>query len=159
MMSEPSSPARHGNDGGSIYFSVSARRRRTGSRAPPLVAAGERLLVAIAEHEVVVTDLGLSVRHLDRLLGGLLLATSSRVEWAKLLRRTYDFDVLACTVCGGRLRLLRTSVAQYLSFARMSALSAQCPRVPVSCSLSRPVCPSTSQHSLTDPPGLPRSMR
>ena len=39
---------------------------------------------------------GISVRHLDRLLDGLLLATSPRVEWAKLLRRTYAVDVLAC---------------------------------------------------------------
>lgn len=39
-------------------------------------------------------------------MGGLLLATSPRVEWVTLLRRTYDFDVRACTGCGGRLRLL-----------------------------------------------------
>ena len=72
----------------------------------PFVAVAERLPAAIADHDVVVTDLGLSVRHMDRLLGGLLLATSPRVPWAKLLRRTYEFDVLACSGCGGRLRLL-----------------------------------------------------
>jgi hypothetical protein len=25
-----------------------------------------------------------------------------RVDWAELLRRTFDFDVLACARCGGR---------------------------------------------------------
>jgi hypothetical protein len=49
---------------------------------------------------------GISVRHLDRLLGGLLLATSPRVEWATLLRRTYAVDVLACPRCSGRMRLM-----------------------------------------------------
>ena len=49
---------------------------------------------------------GISVRHLDRLLDGLLLATSPRVEWAKLLRRTYAVDVLACPRCSGRMRLM-----------------------------------------------------
>jgi hypothetical protein len=47
------------------------------------------------------TDFGISVRHVDRLLDGLLLATSPRVDWAKLLRRTYATDVLACAYCGG----------------------------------------------------------
>jgi hypothetical protein len=46
------------------------------------------------------------VRRADCLLGGLLLATSPRVDWATLLRRTFDVDVLACTRCHGRLRLL-----------------------------------------------------
>lgn len=49
---------------------------------------------------------GISVRHLDRLLDGLLLGTSSRVEWAKLLRRTYAVDVLTCPRCSGRMRLM-----------------------------------------------------
>jgi hypothetical protein len=59
-----------------------------------------------AHGSVVITDFGISVRHFERLLGGLVLAMSPRVEWAKLLRRTYAVDVLACTHCGGRLRLL-----------------------------------------------------
>ncbi|HZI08223.1 MAG TPA: transposase zinc-binding domain-containing protein [Archangium sp.] len=29
-----------------------------------------------------------------------------RVDWAGMLRRTFDFDVLACTRCGGRRRVL-----------------------------------------------------
>ncbi|MBI4705004.1 MAG: hypothetical protein HY744_28185 [Deltaproteobacteria bacterium] len=54
-------------------------------------------------------DLGgfnaIAVSHLDRLLGGLLLATGPRLDWHKLLRRTYGFDALECPRChGGRLR-------------------------------------------------------
>jgi hypothetical protein len=55
---------------------------------------------------VEITDVGISVRHLDRLLGGLLLATAPRLDWAKLLRRTFAIDALRCGHCGGRLRLL-----------------------------------------------------
>jgi anaerobic selenocysteine-containing dehydrogenase len=29
-----------------------------------------------------------------------------RVQWAELLRRTFDFDVFACVRCGGRRRVL-----------------------------------------------------
>lgn len=64
------------------------------------------VVAGIARNDVEITDFGLAVRHLDRLLGGLLLATSSRLDWATLLRRTYAVDVLTCVKCGGRLRLL-----------------------------------------------------
>jgi hypothetical protein len=48
----------------------------------------------------------ISVRHWDRLLGGLLYATSPRVDWARLLRRSLSIDVLECPKCHGRLRVL-----------------------------------------------------
>ncbi len=48
----------------------------------------------------------LSVRHWDRLLGGLLYAATSRIDWASLLRRSMDVDVLQCPKCHGRLRVL-----------------------------------------------------
>jgi hypothetical protein len=48
----------------------------------------------------------ITVRHAARLLDGLLLATSARIDWARLLRRTYEVDVLACPACHGRLRPL-----------------------------------------------------
>jgi hypothetical protein len=48
----------------------------------------------------------LSVRHWDRLLGGVLYAATPRVEWAALLRRSFDVDVMRCPKCGGRLRVL-----------------------------------------------------
>jgi hypothetical protein len=63
----------------------------------------------------VVTPLGdvialapnvLSVRHWDRLFGGALYGATPRVEWAALLRRSFDVDVMACATCGGRLRVL-----------------------------------------------------
>jgi hypothetical protein len=48
----------------------------------------------------------ISVRHWDRLLGGLLYATSPRVDWATLLRRSFSVDVLECPKCHGRLRMI-----------------------------------------------------
>src|SRR5208282_1956534 len=48
----------------------------------------------------------ISVRHWDRLLGGLLYATSPRVDWATLLRRSFSVDVLECPKCHGRLRVV-----------------------------------------------------
>ncbi|MGH7283011.1 MAG: transposase [Polyangiaceae bacterium] len=48
----------------------------------------------------------IAVRHWERLCGGLLFATSPRVPWATLLRRTFEVDVLTCAQCAGRLRIL-----------------------------------------------------
>jgi hypothetical protein len=48
----------------------------------------------------------ISVPHWDRLLGGALYASSPRVDWARLLRRAFDVDVLECPKCHGRLRVL-----------------------------------------------------
>lgn len=48
----------------------------------------------------------LSVKHWDRLLGGTLYAASPRVDWASLLGRSFQVDVLACPSCNGRLRVL-----------------------------------------------------
>lgn len=38
--------------------------------------------------------------------GGRVATRVSRIDWATLLKRTYDVDVLACEGCGGRLRLV-----------------------------------------------------
>lgn len=48
------------------------------------------------------------VRHWSRLLGGLLYASSPRVRWSELLRRTFDVDVLACPACHGRIQIVET---------------------------------------------------
>ena len=40
------------------------------------------------------------------MLNGELLATSPRVAWATLLKRTYSVDAMICPRCRGRLRLL-----------------------------------------------------
>ena len=48
----------------------------------------------------------ISVKHWDRLLGGLLYAVRPRVDWALLLRRSLSVDVLECAKCHGRLRVI-----------------------------------------------------
>jgi hypothetical protein len=48
----------------------------------------------------------ISVRHWRRLHNGALLAASPRVDWAALLRRTFEVDVLACPKCSGRMKIL-----------------------------------------------------
>ena len=39
-------------------------------------------------------------------MGGALYAASTRIDWASLLRRSLDVDVLQCPKCQGRLRVL-----------------------------------------------------
>ena len=46
----------------------------------------------------------ITVQHLDRVLGGALLAQGPRLDWARLLRRTHGFDPLHCPHCGHRLQ-------------------------------------------------------
>jgi len=48
----------------------------------------------------------ISIKHWDRLMGGLLYATQPRVDWARLLRRSFSVDVLECPKCHGRLRVV-----------------------------------------------------
>ena len=60
----------------------------------------------------------LSIAHWDRLLGGELYAPLSRVDWATLLRRTFDVDVKRCTGCGGRMTV-RAVVTDPASIARL----------------------------------------
>jgi hypothetical protein len=40
------------------------------------------------------------------LIGGALYAATTRVDWERLLRRSFDVDVLQCPRCQGRLRVL-----------------------------------------------------
>jgi hypothetical protein len=49
----------------------------------------------------------LSLAHENRLLGGELYATTSRLDWATLLKRTFDTDIRVCVRCGGRLTVRR----------------------------------------------------
>jgi hypothetical protein len=64
---------------------------------PPPPAAGAAILLA---PNVLAT------KHWDRLFQGRFYAAAPRVDWATLLRRTFDVDVLRCSSCGGRLRVL-----------------------------------------------------
>ena len=62
----------------------------------------------------------LSIAHWDRLLGGALRAPLSRVNWATLLRRTFDVDVTRCTGCAGRMTV-RAVVTAPASIDRLLA--------------------------------------
>ncbi len=55
---------------------------------------------------IALTPNVLSVKHWDRLLGGVLYAATPRVDWSALLRRSFQVDVMQCAKCGGRLRVL-----------------------------------------------------
>ena len=55
---------------------------------------------------ILLTHNVISVRHWRRLHDGALLATSPYIDWAALLRRTFEVDVLTCPKCGGRLHVL-----------------------------------------------------
>jgi hypothetical protein len=70
----------------------------------------------------------LSIAHWERLLGGQLYAPLSRMDWATLLRRTFDVDVKLCGGCGGRMTV-RAVVTDPASIAKLlSALRR--PRAP-----------------------------
>jgi hypothetical protein len=62
----------------------------------------------------------LSVRHWDRLLGGVLYAATPRMDWARLLRRSLGVDVLKCPKCDGRLRVI-AAITEAASVARILA--------------------------------------
>jgi hypothetical protein len=47
----------------------------------------------------------LSFAHWQRLLEGQLYASTSRVDWATLLRRTFDVDIRRCARCDGPVRV------------------------------------------------------
>ena len=76
----------------------------------PVAGVGrENVSAAVALRAPVVIALApniLSVSHWSRLLGGLLYAATPRLDWARLLQRTFEVDVLQCPRCRGRLRVL-----------------------------------------------------
>jgi hypothetical protein len=47
----------------------------------------------------------LSVPHWQRILEGELFASSSRIDWRTLLKRTFDVDLRVCARCGGRVTI------------------------------------------------------
>ena len=92
---DPRGPLRHG-----IGFGLPTLLLRA-SASGPKSGLSSSLTAA-----VLLTPNVLSVKHWDRLLGGLLYAASPRIDWASLLRRSFEVDVLQCAVCGGRMRVL-----------------------------------------------------
>jgi hypothetical protein len=61
---------------------------------------------AVYAKAVLLAPNVLSTKHWIRLLGGSLYAASPRIDWATLLRRSFEVDVLRRAGCGGRLRVL-----------------------------------------------------
>ena len=62
----------------------------------------------------------LSMAHWARLLDGELYAAQPRMDWARLVRRTFDIDVMECAKCGGRL-VVRAVVTAPESIAKILA--------------------------------------
>ena len=90
--------------------SVVSRIERRGPSAQR--GTGEAALVATASavptSTLLVTGAALqvapnilSIAHWDRLLCGALYAPLSRVDWATILRRSFNVDVTHCTGCAG----------------------------------------------------------
>jgi len=93
------------------------------SRTPPAdLRSGHAAITVRAEPGDVerLTANVLSVRHWDRLLGGVLYAATPRMDWARLLRRSLDVDVLKCPKCDGRLRVI-AAITEAASVARILA--------------------------------------
>jgi len=88
--------------------------RSSDASARPIVSTGVSLLVPSPGDDPEAPPNVLTVRHWRRLLDGLLLARSPRLDWpalslskgATLLRRSMDIDALECPRCHGRLRAL-----------------------------------------------------
>ena len=77
--------------------------RPTRPKSETRLASGQTALRSgEQESATVITD-----SHHRRLLGGRLLATSPRLDWAKLLQRTFGEDVLVCPHCQGRTRIIQ----------------------------------------------------
>ena len=75
----------------------------TATAPPPAVASSPPSTLPASLDPTVIT-----LKHWQRLLEGELYASSSRVEWAVLLRRTFGVDALRCPACDQRMRVLST---------------------------------------------------
>jgi hypothetical protein len=93
--------------GSSLPF---VRRTREASSFPPTSEAAPSEPTPVARPApgdvTLLAPNVIAVKHWNRLLGGLLYAVSPRVDWATLLRRSFQVDVLECPKCHGRLRVL-----------------------------------------------------
>ena len=84
-------------------------------------------LLATRQASLVAPNI-LSLSHWQRLLGGELYAPLSRLDWATLLRRTFDVDVTSCRACGGRMTV-RAVLTDSASIAKLLAALRR-PRAP-----------------------------
>jgi hypothetical protein len=71
----------------------------SGTKGPPVAH-----LVYAQDHDATV----ITIRHWGRILDGELFASSSRLEWSVLLKRTHGIDALACPKCHATLRPIAT---------------------------------------------------
>ena len=83
------------------------RPSSTSTPSPPTSARAPAASAAVDDPTVI------TVKHWSRLFDGDLYASSSRLDWAVLLRRTHGGggrvdDALACPSCEGRLRPIAT---------------------------------------------------
>jgi hypothetical protein len=89
------------------------------------VATASLTTTGAAEH---VAPHVLSIAHWERLLDGELYASSSRIDWRTLLKRTFDTDLRVCVRCGGALTV-RAAVTDNASVTRILATLRR-PRAP-----------------------------
>jgi hypothetical protein len=82
----------------------SANPPPTALPAAPILAPSVAHAVPIAKDDPTA----ITIKHWNRLLDGALFATSSRVEWAVLMQRTFGFDALRCPTCDAKMRVLAT---------------------------------------------------
>jgi hypothetical protein len=83
----------------------------------PTVATASLTTTGAAEH---IAPHVLSLAHWDRILEGELYATSSRLDWRTLLKRTFQHDLRVCVRCGGRL-IVRATVTDPASIRTVLA--------------------------------------
>ncbi len=95
---------------------------------PPRGRAAPSAAHALVPLSEPLTPNVLRITHWDRLKSGALLATSPRVDWPTLMRRTFDIDVLQCPKCTGRLRIL--GIVDDESLARQFVDELSLPRAP-----------------------------
>ena len=91
------------------------------------VLVATRALTTTGIAELVAPNV-LSLTHWDRLRDGELYASSTRLDWRSLLKRTFDIDLRVCVRCGGRLTV-RAVVTAPAAIAKMLAALRR-PRAP-----------------------------
>lgn len=98
--------------------------------APPTTRRRQSPAALVARTELLAPNV-LAVHHWNRLQSGALVTTSPRVDWAKLMRRTFDVDVLECPQCAGKLRIVAVVEDEAVAAAILDELGiARAPPVP-----------------------------
>jgi hypothetical protein len=82
------------------------RRKRGRSGTATVRARGTAADACDGQRILRRAQRNLALPNWQRLRDGALLATSTYVNWASLLQRTFEVDVLRCAKCGGSVRVL-----------------------------------------------------